>query len=79
AYNILETRCPSCNTIVMARVPGILKASALTGVSCSKCGALIKLRGAVLPRTPERLSRVTGGRTLWYNPLVFKRTSGTRT
>ncbi|MDM7274580.1 MAG: hypothetical protein P3X22_000420 [Thermoprotei archaeon] len=77
AYNILETRCPSCNTVVMARVPGILKASALTGGSCSKCGAPIKLRGNVLARTPERLSRVTGGRTLWYNPLVFKRAGET--
>ncbi len=77
AYSILETKCPSCSTVVMARSPGILKASALTGGLCSKCKTPIKLKGPVLNRTPERISRITGGRTLWYNPLVFRKPGGT--
>ncbi len=71
-YDEIDTRCPSCNTILLYRGGGALKGVNLKDSTCPNCGTRIPLFGVVKGRTRETLLRITRGRVIWYNPLLYK-------
>ncbi|MEM1938964.1 MAG: hypothetical protein QXI24_04130 [Acidilobaceae archaeon] len=70
-YDALDTQCPNCKTILLYRSEGVLRGINISNSKCPKCGYTIRLEGSAKPKTKPTIVRLTRGRTVWYNPLMY--------
>ncbi|MCX8165320.1 MAG: hypothetical protein N3D79_01825 [Acidilobaceae archaeon] len=77
-FSELDTYCPQCSTIVLARDDRSLRGSYVEGRACKRCGRELPLFGTARERSSRTLLRLAREGVAWYNPLVFLTFKGLR-